>query len=165
MEENKLDLILVELQKIFNQIEDKFNQVDQKFEQIDKRFEQIDKRFEQIDKKFEQIDKRFEQIDKKFEQIDKRFEQIDKRLDGIDARITKFEEENKAEHKVMFNMLNTLTSAFLRFEAEQTQKINYLLEADKDRKDHQNIYAIEFTKLNDLVRQNSFRISNLEKNQ
>ena len=63
----------------------------------------------------------------------------------------------------MFNMLNALTSAFLRFEADQTAKINYLLEADKERKEHQIIYAHQFTHLNDLVAQNSFRISNLEK--
>ena len=132
--ETKFDLILVELKKIFNQIENKFEQVDNKFEQIDKRFEQIDKRFEQIDKRF----------------------------DGIDARITKFEEENKAEHKVMFDMLNTLNSAFLRFESEQNSKMKDLIEADKDRRDHQNIYAHEFTRLNDLVAKNSFRISNLE---
>ena len=59
-------------------------------------------------------------------------------------------------------MLSCLNSAFLRFEAEQTEKINYLLEADKERKEHQVIYAHEFTRLNDLVAKNSFRISNLE---
>lgn len=142
--ETKFDLILVELKKIFNQIENKFEQVDNKFEQIDNRFDQIDKRFEQIDNRFDQMDKRF---------------------DGIDARITKLEEENKAEHKVMFDMLNTLNSAFLRFEAEQTSKMKDLIEADKDRRDHQNIYAHEFTRLNDLVAKNSFRISNLEQHQ
>lgn len=62
MEENKLDLILVELKKIFNQIEKKFEQVDSKFEQIDSRFEQVDSRFEQIDSRFEQIDKRIDSL-------------------------------------------------------------------------------------------------------
>lgn len=62
MEENKLDLILVELKNIFNQIEEKFEQVDNRFEQIDKRFEQIDNKFEQIDKRFEQIDKRIDNL-------------------------------------------------------------------------------------------------------
>ena len=109
-----------------------------------------------IDDKFEKVDERFKQIDKKFEQIDERFDNLEKRFD-------KFEEKNEAEHRTMFNMLNTLTSSFLRFEAEQTEKINYLLEADKERKEHQVIYAHEFTRLNNLVAQNSFRISNLEK--
>ena len=46
--ENKLDLILKELQKIFNQIDEKFAQVDTKFEQIDNRFEQIDNRIDNL---------------------------------------------------------------------------------------------------------------------
>ena len=55
MEENKLDLVLVELKKIFNQIEEKFEQVDSRFEKIDSRFEQIDSRFEQIDKRIDNL--------------------------------------------------------------------------------------------------------------
>lgn len=109
-----------------------------------------------------QIDDKFEKVDSKFEQIDKKFEQIDARFDNLENRFYKFEEENKAEHKTMFNMLNSLNSVFLRFEAEQSTKIDYLLEADKNRRDHQKIYAHEFTKLNDLIAKNSYRISNLE---
>lgn len=118
-----------------------------------------------IDDKFAKVDERFEQIDKRFEQIDERFDKLENRFDNLEKRFDKFEEKNEAEHKTMFNMLNTLNSAFLRFEAEQTEKINYLLESDKERKEHQIIYAHEFTRLNDLVAQNSFRISNLEKHQ
>jgi len=115
-----------------------------------------------IDNKFEKIDERFEKIDNRFVQIDQRFDNLENRFDNLEKRFDKFEEKNEAEHKSMFNMLNTLNSAFLRFEAEQTEKINYLLEADKERKEHQVIYAYEFTRLNDLVAKNSFRISNLE---
>lgn len=149
MEDNKLNLVLSELKNICNKIEEKFAQVDENFARIDKHFEQIDARFEQIDARFKQIDARFDKIEN--------------RLDDLEKRFDKFEEKNEAEHKTMFNMLNALTSAFLRFEADQTAKINYLLEADKERKEHQIIYAHQFTHLNDLVAQNSFRISNLEK--
>ena len=142
MEDNKLNLVLSELKNICNKIEEKFAQVDENFARIDKHFEQIDARFKQIDA---------------------RFDKIENRLDDLEKRFDKFEEKNEAEHKTMFNMLNALTSAFLRFEANQTAKINYLLEADKERKEHQIIYAHQFTHLNDLVAQNSFRISNLEK--
>ena len=48
MNEDKLDLVLLELKKIFNQIEQKFEQVDNRFLQIDKRFEQIDKRIDNL---------------------------------------------------------------------------------------------------------------------
>ena len=128
--ENKLDLILIELQKIFKQ-----------------------------------IDEKFEQIDKRLDGIDVRLDGIDERLDGIDRRITIIDETNKDEHRKMLDMLNSLNSAFLRFEAEQTDKIRILFDADQDRRDHQNIYAHEFTRLNDLVAKNSFRISNLEQHQ
>ena len=95
-------------------------------------------------------------------QIEKNSEQVEERFDNLEKRFDKFEEKNEAEHKSMLNMLNTLNSAFLRFESEQSKKISYLLEADKDRKEHQVIYAHEFSHLNDLVAKNSFRISNLE---
>ena len=108
------------------------------------------------------IDDIFEKIDERFEKIDNRFDNLENRFDNLEKRFDKFEEKNEAEHKSMFNMLNTLNSAFIRFEAEQTEKINYLLEADKERKEHQVIYAYEFTLLNDLVAKNSLRISNLE---
>ena len=120
MDDNKLNLVLVELKKICDKIE------------------------------------------KNSEQVEERFDNLESRFDNLEKRFDKFEEKNEAEHKSMFNMLNTLNSAFLRFESEQTKKINYLLEADKERKEHQVIYAHEFTRLNDLVAKNSFRISNLE---
>lgn len=141
MEDNKLNLVLVELKKICDKIE---------------------KNSEQVEERFDKIDEKFAQIDAKFEQIDARFDKLENRFDNLENRFDKFEEKNEAEHKTMFKMLNTLNSAFLRFEAEQTEKINYLLEADKERKEHQVIYAHEFTRLNDLVAKNSFRISNLE---
>lgn len=149
MEDNKLDLVLTELKKICNEIE--------------KNSEQVEERFEKIDKRFEKIDARFDKLENRFDNLENRFDNLENRFDNLEKRFDKFEEKNGAEHKTMFNMLDTLNSAFLRFEAEQATKINYLLESDKERKEHQIIYAHEFTRLNNLVAQNSFRISNLEK--
>lgn len=163
MEDSKFDLVLSELKNICNKIEEKFAQVDENFEKIYKRFEQIDARFEQIDKRFEQIDISFNKLEHRLDNLENRLDNLEKRFDNLENRFDKFEEKNETEHKTMFNILNSLTSAFLRFEADQTAKINYLLEADKERKEHQIIYAHQFTHLNDLVSQNSFRISSLEK--
>ena len=119
-----------------------------------------------IDDKFEKVDERFEKIDERFAKLENRFDNLENRFDNLEKRFNKFEEKNESEHKSIYNMISSLNSAFLRFEAKQadhTEKINYLLEADKERKEHQIIYAHEFTHLNDLVAQNSFRISNLEK--
>ena len=149
MDDNKLNLVLSELKNICNKIEEKFALVDENFAKIDKRFEQIDARFDKLENRLDNLENRFDNLEKRFNNLEKRFD--------------KFEEKNEAEHKTMFNMLNALTSAFLRFETDQTAKINYLLEADKERKEHQIIYAHQFTHLNNLVAQNSFRISNLEK--
>ena len=67
------------------------------------------------------------EIDIRFEKVDTKFEQIDARFDNLEKRFDKFEEENKSEHNTMFNMINSLNSAFLRFETEQSSKIDYLL--------------------------------------
>ena len=113
MEENKLDLVLVELKKIFNQIE-------------------------------------------------KKFEQVDNTLDNMDKKISRIETDNHYDHSRIFNAVSCLNSAFLRLETEHTDKIDYLFNSDKERKEHKIIYAHEFSRLNDLVAKNSFRISNLE---
>ena len=162
MEDNKLDLVLAELKNICNKIEKNSEEVEERFDKIDERFERIDKKFEQIDKKFEQIDKKFEQIDERFDQIDSRLDKMDKRFEQIDSRLDSIQTSNLYEHGKIYNMLSCLNSAFLRFETEQKEKIDFLFESDKERKEHQSIYAYEFTRLNDLVAKNTFSISNLE---
>ena len=91
MDDKKIDLVLVELKKIFDKIE-----------------------------------KNSEQVEEKFEQIDARFDKLENRFDNLEKRFDRFEEKNEAEHRNIFNILNSLTC------------------------------------LNDLIAQNSFRISILE---
>ena len=169
--DTKTDLVIVELKKIclqlderFAKVDENFDKIDERFEQIDNRFEQIDERFEQIDKRFEQIDERFEQIDNKFKEIDIRFQNMDEKLDNMQKNISGLRADNLYEHGKIYNMLTCLNSAFLRFEVEQKDTIDFLFKGNKERQEHQSIYAHEFVKLNDLVAKNSFRISNLEKN-
>lgn len=140
--EKKFDLLLAEMKNICNKIDD---------------------RFEKVDERFEQIDRRFEQIDARFEQIDARFEQIDKRFDYMDKNISNIKTNNQYEHGRIYNMVNCLNSAFLKFETDQKSNIDFLFAENEDHRNHQNIYGHEFHKLHDLVAQNSFRISNLEK--
>lgn len=154
--DTKTDLVIAELKNICHQLDERFAKVDENFEKIDERFEQIDERFEQIDA-------RFEQIDDKFKEIDMRFENIDEKLDNMQKNISGLRTDNIYEHERIYNMLTCLNSAFLRFEAEQKDTIDFLFKGDKERQEHQSIYAHEFVKLNDLVAKNSFRISNLEK--
>jgi len=133
--EKKFDLLLAEMKNICNK---------------------IDERFEKVDERFEQIDARFEQIDKKFEQIDRRF-------DGIEKDLSNLKTNNQYEHERIYNIVNCLNSAFLKFETDQKSNIDFLFAENEDHRNHQNIYGHEFHKLHDLVAQNSFRISNLEK--
>lgn len=63
-------------------------------------------------------------IEKNSEEVEERFDNLENRFDNLEKRFDKFEEKNEAEHKKIFNMLDTLNSAFLRFESEQTEKIN-----------------------------------------
>ena len=64
----------------------------------------------------------------------------------------------------IYNMLSCLNSAFLKFETERKDNIDFLFKGNQERQEHQTIYGHEFVKLNDLVAKNSFRISNLENN-
>lgn len=122
------------------------------------KFESIIKR---IDSKIDSLDSRLTQLDSDNK---KEHNKIFENLDRIDRRITNLKSENKEEHITMTKHLNSINSAFIRYETDGIDKIRILFDSDVDRKNHQDIYGHEFKYLHDLVAQNSFRISNLEKN-
>lgn len=117
----------------------------------------------EIKKICNKIDDRFEKVDASFEQIDKRFDQNEKKLDELDKSISNIKTNDQYEHGRIYNMVNCLNSAFLKFETDHKSNIDFLFAENEDHRNHQNIYGHEFHKLHDLVAQNSFRISNLEK--
>ena len=115
-------------------------------------------KLEEHDKKFDLISQNFNAIDKKFDAIDKRFNAIDKRLDAIDKRIDILTGSNREEHEKMMVLITNLASSFTRFEAEYTDKYKILFDME-----HKSIFATQLTSLEEKVKNNSFRISNLEK--
>ena len=120
-------------------------------------------KLEEHDKKFDLINKKFNAIDKKFDTIDKRFDAIDKRLDAIDQRIDILTGSNREEHEKMMVLITNLASSFTRFEAEYTDKYKILFDMTQDYIEHKSIFATQLTSLEEKVKNNSFRISNLEK--
>ena len=134
-----------------------------KLEEHDKKFDLIDKKFDAIDEKFDTIDKRFDAIDEKFDTIDKRFDAIDKRFDAIDLRIDILTGSNREEHEKMMVLITNLASSFTRFEAEYTDKYKILFDMTQDYIEHKSISALQLTSLEEKVKNNSFRISKLEK--
>ena len=151
--ENKLDLILKDLQKLNEKL-------DSKFEQIDKRFEQIEDRLNKIEDRINKIENRLGTLENRVNNLEARINAMEIRLDN---RITIVDSNRKEDSEKIFEAINSLNNSFLKFEAEMTDKIKILFDEDTDRKNHQIIYAQEFTTLNNLVAKNSFRISNLEK--
>ena len=134
-----------------------------KLEEHDKKFDLIDKKFDAIDEKFDTIDKRFDAIDEKFDTIDKRFDAIYKRFDAIDLRIDILTGSNREEHEKMMVLITNLASSFTRFEAEYTDKYKILFDMTQDYIEHKSISALQLTSLEEKVKNNSFRISKLEK--
>ena len=134
-----------------------------KLEEHDKKFDLIDKKFDAIDEKFDTIDKRFDAIDEKFDTIDKRFDAIDKRFNAIDLRIDILTGSNREEHEKMMVLITNLASSFTRFEAEYTDKYKILFDMTQDYIEHKSISALQLTSLEEKVKNNSFRISKLEK--
>ena len=134
-----------------------------KLEEHDKKFDLIGKKFDAIDKKFDTIDKRFDAIDEKFDAIDEKFDTIDKRFDAIDLRIDILTGSNREEHEKMMVLITNLASSFTRFEAEYTDKYKILFDMTQDYIEHKSISALQLTSLEEKVKNNSFRISKLEK--
>ena len=113
--------------------------------------------------KLEEHDKKFDLIDKKFDAIDKKFNAIDKRFDAIDQRIDILTGNNREEHEKMMVLITNLASSFTRFEAEYTDKYKILFDMTQDYIEHKSIFATQLTSLEEKVKNNSFRISKLEK--
>ena len=127
------------------------------------KLEEHDKKFDLIGKKFDAIDKKFDTIDKRFDAIDEKFDTIDKRFDAIDLRIDILTGSNREEHEKMMVLITNLASSFTRFEAEYTDKYKILFDMTQDYIEHKSISALQLTSLEEKVKNNSFRISKLEK--
>ena len=155
----KLDTIMNMVKGITLKLEEH----DKKFDLIGKKFDAIDEKFDTIDKKFDTIDKRFDAIDEKFDAIDEKFDTIDKRFDAIDLRIDILTGSNREEHEKMMVLITNLASSFTRFEAEYTDKYKILFDMTQDYIEHKSISALQLTSLEEKVKNNSFRISKLEK--
>lgn len=155
----KLDTIMNMVKGITLKLEEH----DKKFDLIGKKFDAIDEKFDTIDKKFDTIDKRFDAIDKRFDAIDEKFDTIDKRFDAIDLRIDILTGSNREEHEKMMVLITNLASSFTRFEAEYTDKYKILFDMTQDYIEHKSISALQLTSLEEKVKNNSFRISKLEK--
>lgn len=137
--------------------------INEKLDAIMNMVKGITLKLEEHDKKFDLINKKFNAIDKKFDTIDKRFDAIDKRLDAIDQRIDILTGSNREEHEKMMVLITNLASSFTRFEAEYTDKYKILFDMTQDYIEHKSIFATQLTSLEEKVKNNSFRISNLEK--
>lgn len=136
--------------------------INEKLDLILKEIITFRKNFEHIDNRFNQIDAKFEQIDSKFNNNESAHKEIFENINRLDRRITSLKSDNSEEHAKILKYLDSINSAFIRYETDGTDKIRILFDSDVDRKKHQDIYGHEFKYLHDLVAKNSFRISNLE---
>ena len=155
----KLDTIMNMVKGITLKLEEH----DKKFDLIGKKFDAIDEKFDTIDKRFDAIDEKFDTIDKRFDAINEKFDTIDKRFDAIDLRIDILTGSNREEHEKMMVLITNLASSFTRFEAEYTDKYKILFDMTQDYIEHKSISALQLTSLEEKVKNNSFRISKLEK--
>jgi ABC-type transporter Mla subunit MlaD len=46
-------------------------------ERLDDLVRDVDRRFDQVDRRFDEVDRRFEQVDRRFDQIDQRFDRVE----------------------------------------------------------------------------------------
>ncbi len=179
--DQKLDLILNKLEghdKKFDAIEDRLNKIENRLNEHDKRFNDIEskldehnKRFNTIEAKLDEHNKRFNTIEAKLDEHNKRFNTIEakldeynKRFDSIELKITIFEANNREEHEKIFKHLDSLNSSFIKFESEGSDKFKILFDAHKDFLEYKDIFTHELSSLDKFVKQNSYRISKLEKN-
>mgnify|MGYP001031392008 CR=1 FL=1 len=151
--DQKLDLIL-----------NKLEGHDKKFDAIEDRLNKIENRLNEHDKRFNDIESKLDEHNKRFNTIEAKLDEYNKRFDSIELKITIFEANNREEHEKIFKHLDSLNSSFIKFESEGSDKFKILFDAHKDFLEHKDIFTHELSSLDKFVKQNSYRISKLEKN-
>ncbi len=96
-------------------------------------------------------------IDQKLDLILNKLEGHDKRFDAIEDRIDRYEYNmsNDIYFKVKISeiheysdLLNSLNSAFIRYESETSDKFKTLFDTRKDFLEHKTLFLHELAKLN-----------------
>ena len=96
-------------------------------------------------------------IDQKLDLILNNLEGHDKKFDAIEDRIDRYEYNmsNDIYFKVKISeiheysdLLNSLNSAFIRYESETSDKFKTLFDTRKDFLEHKNLFLHELAKLN-----------------
>lgn len=96
-------------------------------------------------------------IDQKLDLILNKLEWHDKKFDAIEDRIDRYEYNmsNDIYFKVKISeiheysdLLNSLNSAFIRYESETSDKFKTLFDTRKDFLEHKNLFLHELAKLN-----------------
>lgn len=96
-------------------------------------------------------------IDQKLDLILNKLEGHDKKFDAIEDRIDRYEYNmsNDIYFKVKISeiheysdLLNSLNSAFIRYESETSDKFKTLFDTRKDFLEHKNLFLHELAKLN-----------------
>ena len=165
--DQKLDLILNKLEghdKKFDAIEDRLNKIENRLNEHDKRFNDIESKLDEHNKRFTTIEAKLDEHNKRFNTIEAKLDEYNKRFDSIELKITIFEANNREEHEKIFKHLDSLNSSFIKFESEGSDKFKILFDAHKDFLEYKDIFTHELSSLDKFVKQNSYRISKLEKN-
>ena len=165
--DQKLDLILNKLEghdKKFDAIEDRLNKIENRLNEHDKRFNAIEVKLDEHNKRFNTIEAKLDEHNKRFNTIEAKLDEYNKRFDSIELKITIFEANNREEHEKIFKHLDSLNSSFIKFESEGSDKFKILFDAHKDFLEYKDIFTHELSSLDKFVKQNSYRISKLEKN-
>ena len=165
--DQKLDLILNKLEghdKKFDAIEDRLNKIENRLNEHDKRFNDIESKLDEHNKRFNTIEAKLDEHNKRFNTIEAKLDEYNKRFDSIELKITIFEANNREEHEKIFKHIDSLNSSFIKFESEGSDKFKILFDAHKDFLEYKDIFTHELSSLDKFVKQNSYRISKLEKN-
>lgn len=93
MSDQKLDLIMSELQRLGTSMNERFESMEERFESFEKRFESLEERFESMEERFE-----------------KRFESMEERLERIESTMATKDDIARLEHKIDLYHMENITA-------------------------------------------------------
>lgn len=143
-------------------------------EKLDLLIEKIDEHFKQIDARLDNVETHLDILEARFDNLEARFDNLETRFDKFEEqntighkelhnRITRLEAENLEQHEKIMEMLNSINSTVIRLETDFSDKISALFDARADFLNHKKTYGHELENIKKVVKNNTFRITSLER--
>mgnify|MGYP000003003343 FL=1 len=177
----QIDARLDKIEERLDNVETRLDKIEERLDNVETRLDKIEERLDNVEARLDKIEERLDNVETHLDILEARFDNLEARFDNLETRFDKFEEQNTIGHKELHNritrleaenleqhekimeMLNSINSTVIRLETDFSDKISALFDARADFLNHKKTYGHELENIKKVVKNNTFRITSLER--